>query len=61
MSDEPQKDLQEELAMLRHQLRKANELISQLTEERDIALVTIGELREALSHYKNNPPPHPPA
>lgn len=25
----------------------------------DVANVTIAELREALAHYKNSPPPHP--
>lgn len=61
MNDVPEKDLQEELALLRHQLRQANELIAQLTEQRDIALVHEGELREALAHYRNFPPPHPKA
>lgn len=38
---------------------KWKQQIAELTEARDLALIEVAELREALSHFKNHPPPHP--
>lgn len=45
--------LRDEVAMLRSANRE-------LVRQRDVDLMEIARLREALRHYQNHPPPHPP-
>lgn len=40
-------------------LKRLETTIDALIKEIDLLLIENGQLKEALRHYRNNPPPHP--
>lgn len=44
---------------VRAENERLREKIFALIKERDLLLIEKGQLKQALAHYRNNPPPHP--